>query len=362
MSDDVEWESLLVEMNKPKVPNRVPDWFDANKRSIANSNLVRQSYKTRPNSWINVEVAAIFISPTLPINCSECIERSQECTSCNRNKNNFAYCMSANRDSDFLVIELTSSMEEDLFERVDGAIVLFDPSIYPTIDLTPASFSFSSQEMVPVHIASLTVPSIDDSNGMLFLGDGQASVNGDDFVAGLLCTPGNYDIVAWLAWTSQGELAPMAIFCYGPGFKSAFLEDTKHRLKIPDDVQKVINGDSSTNVLARFGNNQDYYAETNANFYGEETKDDWVIKNSWIMLQSYLEDPEEWEKTFMNWEEETETKLLSIETLRIRGKQEVFERLSNHLLENQKDIENWRDLIMKLRKLPPGARFRENQL
>lgn len=359
MSEDAEWESLLAEMNRPKVPVKVPDWFKANKRSIANSNLIRHSYKTRPNSWINVEVAAIFVSPNFPINCSECIERSQECTSCNRNKDNFAYCMSANRDSDFLVVELTSSMEEELFERVDGAIVLFDPDIYPTIDLTPAGFSFSSQEMVPVHIASVNVPSIDGINGMLFIGDGQASVDGDDFVAGLLCTPGIYEIVAWVAWTSQSELAPMAMFCYGPGFKSAFSHDSKHFLEVPNDVYRIVKGHGNTEVLARFGSNQNYYAEVNSNFYSEETKDDWVIRNSWMMLQAYLDDPDEWEKTFMNWKEETETKLLSIETLRIRGKKDVFERLSTHLLENQKDIENWKDLIMKLRNLPPGARYRE---
>ena len=363
MSDEIDMDAVIRDMNRPQIPEQLPDWFKKNQKSLANSEFIRGSHLARPNSWINVETAAIVISTKFPKECNLCESRTSNCEKCGRRADNYAYCMTGNRDSDWLVIEMMSSVEQELFNRIDGVMCFFDPDIYPTIDLSTPKLAFASQQMVPVHIATLELLPYQTDASMLFIGDGASSENGSDFVAGILCSPGKYEIVAWLGWTPVGDLAPCALFAYGPGFADAFKTDSALSEGLPKIALEAVAGASDTSVLARMGNNQDYYAEANSSFYSEENNESWAIKNSWLLLQGFLADQDKWIANFKNLEAPLEQKFLLLESLRIRGQQKLFLEMTDFLLSNgDPEIDKYRELIYAIRQLPVGARYQEVNL
>jgi len=264
--------------------------------------------------------------------------------------------MTANMDSDWLVFELMQSIESEFANRVDGFFCLFDRDAYRTIDLN-AGLSFSSQEMVPIGIATLDVSAYAPGYGMLFIGDGSAAANGADYVSGLVVTPGRYEIVAWLGFTSSGDLAPMALSGYGPTFHESFGEDSKLKEEIDVNLEQIIKGSDDANVLARIGNNQDHYAEVNSSFYDDSTYDSWTCKNSWQMQNSYVADPETWTAQFESLQADFLSKLMLLDGLRIRGLQDAFNKLVLKLLGSslprEKEHEN---LVKVLQELPIGFR------
>lgn len=360
MSEDVDYDSIMRDMNRPQIPELLPDWFKNNQRSLANSDLVTKSHLVRANSWINVEVAAVFTSGFIPKACDDCTDRAHGCDSCGRTEENFKYCMTGNRDSDWLVFEIFSSMESELMNKADGMICFFDPDIYPTIDLSTQKLTFASQQMVPVRLGSLELSPYQKDSAMLFIGDGSASIDGSDFISGIVCSPGKYEVVAWLGWTSVGDLAPCALFIYGPGFHSSHLIDTTLTHNLPDNVMEIVRGSGDTSVLARIGNNQEYYAEMNSTFYGDATNDDWVCKNSWKLLLGYLENPERWKKDFREFDAPLGQRLMVLDCLRIRGQKSAFLELTDYLLSTQDpELDRLKDLIQMLRTLPVGARYQE---
>lgn len=360
MPEDVDYDAIMRNMNRPQIPEVLPDWFRMNQRSLANSDLVSNLHLIRANSWINVEVAAVFISSFFRKACEDCDDRVKTCKSCGRAEENFKYCMTGNRDSDWLVFELFSSIESELMNKADGLICFFDPDIYPTIDLSTSKISFASQQMVPVHLGSLELNPYQKDSAMLFIGDGSASIDGSDFVAGVVCSPGRYEVVAWVGWTSTGDLAPCALFIYGPKFQSSFKVDTALQVELPNNVEGIISGSGETSVFARIGNNQEYYAEMNSTFYDDTTNDSWVCKNSWTLLLGFLQDPEKWKKDFREFEAPLGQRLLILDCLRIRGQRAAFLELTDYLLSSQDpELGRLADLIHLLRSLPAGARYQE---
>lgn len=360
MAEDVDHDAVMRELNRPQIPDALPDWFKKNQRSLANSELITQSHLIRANSWINVEVAAVFISGNYPNTCEKCSSPTDECLTCGRTNDNFKYCMTGNRDSDWLVFEIFSSVESELLNKADGVISFFDPDIYPTIDLSTQKLAFASQPMVPVHLGTLELDAFQKDTSMLFVGDGSASVDGSDFVAGVVCYPGKYEVVAWLGWTSVGDLAPCALFIYGSALHSSYLADTELKGELPNDISEVIQGNGDTPVLARIGNNQEYYAEANSTFYNGSTNDSWVCKHSWSLLLGYLDDPEKWKREFRNFDGPLGQKLQILDCLRIRGQRSTFIELTDELLSGEDpDLDSQRELIQLLRSLPAGARYQE---
>ena len=121
-------EGTRSDIQTPELPEEQAAWFKGNKRSLASSSAIKNTWRALPNSWINVETASVFISNRIPPLCELC-EEDDTCSSCGKNESNFLTMMTANQDSDWLVWELQSINGANI---ADGILILFDSEAHAT--------------------------------------------------------------------------------------------------------------------------------------------------------------------------------------------------------------------------------------
>jgi len=268
-------EEILASMNAPEIPANQPDWFvkgavDMPSLSIFSDALVEA------NSWFNVEVAAVYVGNRIPPQCDKC-DDVNSCNACGKSPKNYLKAMSANADGDYLVWTLVRDRRSQDMRVSDGIFTFFDTSVYSTFD-TDRGFSFQSQKMVPVRMGTITVGDTGDGSGRLFIADAFAAVDSNDFITGVDVHPGDYDVVAWIGYTSSGEIAPMALGAFGTGFADQLEEALVNSPGMTDEIRGIIEGSPDGTVFARIGNHQDHYAEINRDFPANNGDISWLFQ------------------------------------------------------------------------------------
>ena len=253
-------EEMMASRHAPEIPADLPDWFVKGAVDMPSLSIFRNCAVTE-NSWINVEVAAIFVGSRIPVQCSQC-DDAASCLTCGKGPNNYIQMMSANQDSDWLIWNLSRSQKSRDMKLQDGIFAFFDWSVYTTFN-TSFQFLFESQKMVPVRVGSIEVSDTGDGSGRIFVADSAATVDGKDFITGVDVLPGEYQVVAWLGYTSSGVLAPMAMGAFGPELHGDLAQDVAGAPAINDELRAYIEGTPDGLVFARMGNNQDHYADVN---------------------------------------------------------------------------------------------------
>lgn len=348
--EEVTWDDIQAAMQAPQIPEDQAEWFQANKRSLHNSTSITNTLAAYANSWINIETAAMFVSNRIPPICDAC-EELDECKACKKSKTNFLFTMTANQDSDWLVWELLRDQDSNL---PDGLLVIFDPSVYSTLDATDG-LKFTAQDMAPIQIGTLVVNDIASGQGMIHLADRVATQDSDFFISGTRVRSGNYQVIAWMGYNNVGELTPTALGVYGDAFSSDLLTDLKLTEQVPSEIRQLVF--DAENVFARIGNHKEEYAEVNGSFYDENSPNERFISQSWrnqLLLEG--EDSEEFTAWLIESEMEVGGRLAVLDSLRIRGKQtfvlsqlEVIESKFAEVLNNRD-----RYIIDKMRTLPAG--------
>lgn len=256
-------EEFVSSMHTPEIPAELPDWFVKGAVDMPSLSIFNKCGVVA-NSWINVEVAAVYVGSRIPPQCSQCDDEAS-CTSCGKGPKNYLKSMSANADGDYLIWNLSRSERSRDMKVQDGIFAFFDASIYSTFN-TAFQFIFESQKMVPVRVGSIDVTDTGDGSGRLFMADAYATIDSDDYITGVDVLPGEYQVVAWIGYTSSGVLAPMAIGAFGPELHEDLARDIAGAPAINDELRGIIEGTPDGTVFARFGNNQDHYADINRDF------------------------------------------------------------------------------------------------
>jgi tetratricopeptide (TPR) repeat protein len=269
------------------------------------------------NSWINVEVAAVYVGSRIPVQCSQC-DDATSCTTCGKGPKNYLKAMSANADGDYLIWNLSRSVRSRDMRVQDGIFAFFDHSIYSTFN-TAFQFIFESQKMVPVRVGSIDVTDTGDGSGRLFMADAFATIDSDDYITGVDVLPGEYQVVAWIGYTSSGELAPMAMGAFGPELHEDLARDIASAPVINAELRGIIEGSPDGMVFARMGNNQDHYADINRDFPFNQGDMTWHLQR---MLET---NEEEFYKRLDN-EFVVEDCVFSAYAFHVRGKKSASNR------------------------------------
>lgn len=339
-------DEVMASMHAPEIPANLPDWFvkgavDMPSLSIFNKCTVLA------NSWINVEVAAIYVGNRIPAQCSQC-DDATSCTTCGKSPSNYLKMMSANADGDYLIWNLSRSERSQDMRVQDGIFAFFDASIYATFN-TAFQFLFESQKMVPVRVGSIEVADTGDGSGRLFMADAFATIDSDDYITGVDVLPGEYQVVAWIGYTSSGDLAPMAMGAFGPELHADLARDIASAPAINPELRGIIEGSPDGTVFARMGNNQDHYADINRDFPFNQGDMTWH-------LQRMLETNEEEFYRRLENEFVVEDCVFSAYAFHVRGKKSASNRALD-VLERKFGSElsdaQRRDAV-NLRALPAG--------
>jgi len=309
-------DEVMASMHAPQIPAEQPDWFvkgavDMPSLSIFNKCAVLA------NSWINVEVAAVYVGSRIPVQCSQC-DDATSCTTCGKGPKNYLKAMSANADGDYLIWNLSRSVRSRDMRVQDGIFAFFDHSIYSTFN-TAFQFIFESQKMVPVRVGSIDVTDTGDGSGRLFMADAFATIDSDDYITGVDVLPGEYQVVAWIGYTSSGELAPMAMGAFGPELHEDLARDIASAPVINAELRGIIEGSPDGMVFARMGNNQDHYADINRDFPFNQGDMTWHLQR---MLET---NEEEFYKRLDN-EFVVEDCVFSAYAFHVRGKKSASNR------------------------------------
>lgn len=256
-------DEVMASMHAPQIPANQPDWFIKDAVDMPSLSIFSNS-AVLANSWINVEVAAVYIGNRIPAQCSQCDDATSG-TTCGKGPKNYLKAMSANADGDYLIWNLSRSERSHDMRVQDGIFSFFDVSVYSSFN-TDSGFSFASQKMVPVRLGSIDVADTGDGSGRLFMADAFATIDSDDYITGVDVLPGEYQVVAWIGYTSSGELAPMAIGAFGPELHEDLARDIAGASAINAELRGIIEGSPDGMVFARMGNNQDHYADINRDF------------------------------------------------------------------------------------------------
>ena len=256
-------DDVMASMHAPQIPADQPDWFVKGAVDMPSLSIFTNC-EVLGNSWINVEVAAVFVGNRIPLQCSECDDETS-CKKCGKAPSNYLKMMSANADSDWLIWNLSRSQRSQDMKVQDGIFSFFDTSVYSTFE-TDSGFSFASQKMVPVRFGTIVVADTGDGSGRLFMADAFATIDSDDYITGVDVLPGEYQIVAWIGYTSTGDLAPMAMGAFGPELHDDLARDIAGAPAINAELRGIIEGTPDGTVFARMGNHQDHYADVNRDF------------------------------------------------------------------------------------------------
>ena len=339
-------DEVMASMHAPEIPADQPDWFVKGAVDMPALSIFGNC-EVLANSWINVEVAAVFVGNRIPVQCSEC-DDATSCKKCGKGPSNYLKMMSANQDSDWLVWNLTRSERSHDMKVQDGIFSFFDASVYSSFN-TDRGFSFASQKMVPVRVGAITVGDTGDGSGRLFIADAFATVDSDDFITGVDVLPGEYQVVAWIGYTSSGDLAPMAVGAFGPELHEDLARDIAGAPAINAELRAIIEGTPDGSVFARFGNHQDHYADVNRDFPFNDGDISWH-------MQRILETNQEDFYTRAENEFGVEDYLVSAYAFQIRGKKSASNRVLD-LLEKKLGAElspAQRNDIAVMRSLPAG--------
>ena len=310
-------DEVMASMHAPQIPADQPDWFVKGAVDMPALSIFAKS-EVLANSWINVEVAAVFVGNRIPLQCSEC-DDATSCKKCGKAPSNYLKMMSANQDSDFLVWNLSRSERSRDMKVQDGIFSFFDTSVYATFN-TAFQFLFESQKMVPVRVGSIEVADVGDGSGRLFIADAFATIDSDDYITGVDVLPGEYHVVAWIGYTSQGELAPMAVGAFGPELHEDLARDIAGAPAINAELRGIIEGSPDGTVFARMGNHQDHYADVNRDFPFNDGDISWH-------MQRILEVNEEDFYSRAENDFEIDDCLVSAYAFHVRGKKSASNRM-----------------------------------
>lgn len=349
-ADENSLDEIQAKINAPKIPDVLPDWYAANKRSLIDTGMLRSSGEVIQSSWINVETAAISISNQIPVPCDKC-EGRQTCKICGRGGSNSIFVSTANADGDYLVWEMYNSPDSFNQQIADGFLILFDQSVYPTIRAED-KFTFQSQALAPVILGEIQVKNYVRESGMIHLMDAFASIDSDFYIAGARAKSGPFKVVAWIGYTNFGRLAPLAVTVTGASYANVFENDTKVTAPIPSDLRKL--AFNSEEVLGRMGENQDHYAEVNREIYSDPESSLSFLSISWILQNAIKGRPEEALKTILS--ADAPNALAAIDGLRIRGQLSFVLKALNEVEKKFVGKLTDRDklLINLIRKTPAG--------
>lgn len=333
----------------------IPQWHVENSRNLMQLNWIKNLKGAFANSWINAETAAVFVSNRIPPQCDAC-EEIDECKNCKKSATNFRSMMSANQDSDWLVWELHRTQDSLESGLPEGAFILFDTNAYSTF-IGGEDFSFETQAMSPIEIGEIKVPDLASGAGMLHFADKFASLDSDYFIAGLRVPSGTYTVVAWIGFSSVGEICPMAMGVYGAAFKDDLVTDIKVTETAPVEISRCVKDSLNDTVLARMGNHQEHYAEVNASYYDPEDPTQNFKSVSWSYQLAVENDKEGFFKEVLEFDTLPGVRLSVADSLRIRGKHSISLELVD-LIEKQEagnltDRDKW--IIKRMRSNQPGA-------
>ena len=340
-------DDVMASMHAPQIPSDQPAWFVKGAVEMPALSIFGNS-EVLANSWINVEVAAVFVGNRIPEQCSEC-DDATSCKKCGKAPSNYLKMMSANQDSDFLVWNLSRSERSRDMKVQDGIFSFFDTSVYATFN-TAFQFIFESQKMVPVRVGSIEVADAGDGSGRLFIADAFAAIDSDDFITGVDVLPGEYQVVAWIGYTSQGELAPMAVGAFGPELHEDLKRDIAGAPTLNAELREIIEGSSDGTVFARMGNHQDHYADINRDIPFNDGDVSWN-------MQRILEINQEEFYTRAENEFGIEDYLFSAYAFHLRGKKSASNRLLDLLEKKFGTTINsaQREEAVTMRALPAGV-------
>jgi len=342
-----KFDEVMASMHAPQIAADQPDWFIKGALDLPALSIFGNS-EVQANSWINVEVAAVFVSNRIPVQCDTC-DDATSCKKCGKAPSNYLKMMSANQDSDFLVWHLTRSQRSQDMKVQDGIFSFFDTSVYKSFN-TDRGFSFASQKLVPVRFGNITVGDTGDGSGRLFIADAFAAIDSDDFITGVDVLPGEYQVVAWIGYTSQGELAPMAVGAFGPELHEDLKRDIAGAPTLNAELREIIEGSSDGTVFARMGNHQDHYADINRDIPFNDGDVSWN-------MQRILEINQEEFYTRAENEFGIEDYLFSAYAFHLRGKKSASNRLLDLLEKKFGTTINsaQREEAVTMRALPAGV-------
>jgi hypothetical protein len=344
--NEVTREGTQSDIRTPELPEEQAEWFESNKRSLASSSAITNTWQALPNSWINVETAAVFISNRIPPVCELC-EEVDTCSSCGKNESNFLSMLTANQDSDWEVWELQSIKKKEDRQGsniADGILVLFDDQAHSTL-ISKGGLKFTAQDMAPIKIGTLVVNPVLSDEGMIHIADKVATQDSNFFISGTRVKAGSYQVVAWMGFNKTtdkmyqealaigfdageipsglfGALTPVALGIYGEAFADDLIEDLKLTNEAPEAIKALIK--TCENVISRLENHQEHYAQVNGEFWDYESLTHHHIARSWdIQLLSEGEQSDEFFAWLMEEEMEVGERLSALDSLRIRGKQSL---------------------------------------
>ena len=338
-------------MYAPGIPEELPEWFE--KSAVDPTKLLHltDGAIVNANSWFNVETAAIFAGTRIPEPCDLC-DSEDECKSCGKCRSNYIKTMTANQDCDLLLWELFSDRTNYVLGIPDGGFIFFDQAVYPTFN-TERGFRFESQKLAPVVLGELDVKDMGDETGMLNFADANASVDGNYFFSNLRVPAGSYKVVAWMGFTNIGEIAPQAMGVYGVGFNEMLESDLATAVKMTPEIKSLVEGREDGTVLARMGNNQDYFAEQNEELF----RQDYQIAISWKIQLQLEEDGANAIEELKGNEFGCRQLLVIASVLLLRGKRALANSVFDLLLEDSEidEYEGMRDYALMRRNMPPGS-------
>ena len=316
-----KFDEVMASMHAPEIPTDHPDWFVKGAVDLPTLSIFRNS-EVQANSWINVEVAAVFVGNRIPVQCDKC-DDATSCKKCGKAPSNYLKLMSANQDSDFLVWHFTRSERSQDMKVQDGIFSFFDTSVYKSFN-TDRGFSFASQKLVPVRIGNIAVGDTGDGSGRLFIADAFATIDSDDYITGVDVLPGEYQVVAWIGYTSQGDLAPMAVGAFGPELHEDLARDLAGAPALNAELRGIIDGSPDGTVFARMGNHQDHYADINRDIPFNDGDITWNMQRILELNQ------EEFYRRVEN-EFQVEDCFVSAFSFHVRGKKSASNRVLDHL-------------------------------
>lgn len=342
----------------PAIPAEKDKWLSDNQINFPPTSLFGVSSETVPDAWFNVEVAALMVSTRIPPKCSKCDEKD-ECSGCKKSPSNFIKIMTANADGDYLGWAMASNLELASKLACDGYFVSFDKSIDRTFTKSNEELKFKSQPLAPILVSTLDVKPYAKGVGMLHIGDAFATIDGSDFISGIKVEAGKYAVVAWIGYTSTGDIAPMGMTILG----KAFLDNLDFKIanisKVPKNISDSIYGSASGSVLARMGANLGALAEENANYYSAEDPITAYISESWAIQYSVHNDRKEFDAFLDESFEAGEIgQLLAVvDSLRIRGQQKLaMDILKKIEVKFKNELDDSHKMFIRVfKKLPAGA-------
>jgi len=316
-----KFDEVMASINAPQIPTDLPDWFDKGAVDMPALSIF-SNCEVVANSWINVEVAAVFVGNRIPAQCDEC-DDATSCKKCGKSPTNYLKMMSANQDSDFLIWNLSRSERSKDMKVQDGIFSFFDTSVYKSFN-TDRGFSFASQKLVPVRLGNIAVGDTGDGSGRLFIADAFATIDSDDYITGVDVLPGEYQVVSWIGYTSQGDLASMAVGAFGPELHEDLARDLAGAPAINAELRGIIEGTPDGTVFARMGNHQDHYADINRDIPFNDGDITWH-------MQRILEINQEEFYSRVENEFQIEDCFVSAFSFHVRGKKSASNRILDHL-------------------------------